>query len=550
MACDKLVPISNMYDVWDASGNYKVAIKMDVSDISSAYNSKLIDLLVGGLTKFSVDKSGVIQTASRNLWLRNASQHGFGITGSDPSIYISGQPILSFSAEGIYPFTSNQYSLGIQNKIFNRIYQTTISDSLPDITNYPHSGSWGVHRNTSNETSYIAYNNGTGIDYIGFNLVNVSVFDEGSLLTNRLQNLNFVGSGVTATITGNVVTVNIPGGGGAGTFTGVSTDDTIIGDGYLTPLSVAFSDDSGNIITLGSDNKLYVSSTAYKLTTKYYNSIISQDTKTYNFSGIGVIINDLGGGEMLVNIPGTDTFTNPTPMPQTLGGLSAGTTFNMRTLTGLVNDLLYPYQSPAFTSFSFNQTTPIEVGNSIVAGTKTFSWATSNSANVQPNTVDIEDVTNATVLADNIANDGSENIAIGSITKTSATSHTWRISALNTNSVSFNRTFSVAWQWRIYYGESLSGTLNESLIESLRVNTLSATANGDYSFLGGGYKYLCYPTAMGLRTTFTDQLTKLNVAMETPYTVSVTNAYGVNTDYYVHRTTNILGSSIVIEVSA
>jgi hypothetical protein len=55
---------------------------------------------------------------------------------------------------------------------------------------------------------------------------------------------------------------------------------------------------------------------------------------------------------------------------------------------------------------------------------------------------------------------------------------------------------------------------------------------------------------MGLRTTFTDQLTKLNVAMETPYTVSVTNAYGVNTDYYVHRTTNILGSSIVIEVSA
>ena len=41
----------------------------------------------------------------------------------------------------------------------------------------------------------------------------------------------------------------------------------------------------------------------------------------------------------------------------------------------------------------------------------------------------------------------------------------------------------------------------------------------------------------------------LPVPFEAPYTVSVTNSYGVATNYNVHRTTNILSGAITIIVS-
>ena len=54
---------------------------------------------------------------------------------------------------------------------------------------------------------------------------------------------------------------------------------------------------------------------------------------------------------------------------------------------------------------------------------------------------------------------------------------------------------------------------------------------------------------MGTATTFKDSTTNLDVPMEAVYTVSVTNAYGITTNYNVHRTTNILGSTINIIIS-
>jgi hypothetical protein len=48
---------------------------------------------------------------------------------------------------------------------------------------------------------------------------NISVSDEGSLLTSGVTSFNFTGAGVTATAATNAVTVNVPGGGG-GTSTG------------------------------------------------------------------------------------------------------------------------------------------------------------------------------------------------------------------------------------------------------------------------------------------------------------------------------------------
>jgi hypothetical protein len=261
---------------------------------------------------------------------------------------------------------------------------------------------------------------------------------------------------------------------------------------------------------------------------------------------------------------GSVLYTNATAVPSTIGGIAVGSTFTNQTMQQMWDALLYPYQSPTFASFSISgQSTPIEVGTTI-SGTKTFAWSTTNSSNVQTNTVNINDVTNSVVLLTSSANDGSEVITLpSSITKTVPSSHQWQISAVNTNIITFNRTFTVNWYWKIYYGTSSNVTLTESDIESLANSGLVNTYAGSFVYVSGGYKYFCIPDSFGSPNSFKDDATNLTVAMATNsddvfYSniangiyyglVSVTNVNGNTTNYKVYRTKNILGGSITIDV--
>lgn len=243
-----------------------------------------------------------------------------------------------------------------------------------------------------------------------------------------------------------------------------------------------------------------------------------------------------------------DTYTNVTPVPTTIGGISSGTTFANKTMQEMWDSLLYPYQTPAFSSFGFDQSSPIEVGTTL-SGNKTFTWATSNSGNITADSITIRDQTDSSDLAIGLSNDGTETLDIGSVQKTSATSHTWRISAVNTKSATFTRDVSIAWQWRRYFGESAEGTLDETMVKALRVSGLTSGFAGDYSFNAGGYKYVAYAAVLGTATTFKDKGTNLDIPFEAPETVSVTNAQGQTTNYRVHRSTNIMGGAVTIAVS-
>jgi hypothetical protein len=260
----------------------------------------------------------------------------------------------------------------------------------------------------------------------------------------------------------------------------------------------------------------------------------------------GIPLDNVGSG----GSGGTTTYTNGLPTPVAVGGWEAGSTFASKTMKEMWDGLLYPYQYPAFSSFSISgQSTTLEVGDSTSAN-PTFLWATSNSSNVSTNTIDIFDVTGSAQLANNIANDGSESIVLAAITKTSVASHSFRIEGTNSKSAIFSRTYAVSWLWKKFYGQSANpGPLTEAGIEGLVTGTLSSSYSGSYPFGAGGYKYLCYPTTFGTATTFKDQLTQLDVAMETPYTITITNDFGISQSYRVHRTTNILGAEITIVVS-
>lgn len=249
-------------------------------------------------------------------------------------------------------------------------------------------------------------------------------------------------------------------------------------------------------------------------------------------------------------VTGIVTYTNSTPVPVTIGGIDAGTTFTSASMQYMFDSLLYPYQYPAVTSFAIaGQATTLEVGDSIAAN-RTFTWATSNSANVSANSISIYDQTASVLISGGLANDGTEATAYPAVTKTTNTSNVFRLDAKNSKNQTISRTYTVSWQWRVFNGSSVTeGPLVESEVEALTTSSLKSGFAGTYSFAAGGYKYIAYPASFGTATLFTDQLTNFNVAMQAPYTVSVTNAFGQTTNYNVHRTTNVLGSSINIVVA-
>jgi hypothetical protein len=191
------------------------------------------------------------------------------------------------------------------------------------------------------------------------------------------------------------------------------------------------------------------------------------------------------------------------------------------------------------------------VGNSIPAGNITFTWSTAQSSNIQPDTITIQNTTDSVTYVTNSTNDGTETIALSNpLVINTQGSKTFRVSAINTQNSTLSRNYSVSWYWRIYYGESTDTSLDTEVeVEALRSNLLASSASRTYSFIEGGYKWLAYPTSMGLKTTFQDADTGFPVAMEVPITVSLTNMYGVTQNYYVHRTYNVLGGSIRISVS-
>lgn len=245
------------------------------------------------------------------------------------------------------------------------------------------------------------------------------------------------------------------------------------------------------------------------------------------------------------------TYTNPTPMPFSVGNINAGETFNEVPLSIMWDKLLYPYMSPAFTQFSFPYTSPMEVGFTFPGGNHTFTWTTSNSVNVKPDTIEISDTTTSTVIASGLANDSSHVASLPPVTNTVATSHTWGITGINTRDLQFSRSFSLNWQWAVYFGENVLGALTEGQIESLRAKQLMANSAATYDFIAYpmGYKYIAYPTLFGLKTTFINPANGFAFAMEPATVVSVTNDYGITTDYYVHRSTNTLSGAISCQVS-
>lgn len=200
-------------------------------------------------------------------------------------------------------------------------------------------------------------------------------------------------------------------------------------------------------------------------------------------------------------------YSNSTPMPVSVGGLEAGTTFSSLTMTSLLNNLLYPYQYPSFTAFSISgQSTTLECGEEIAAGAHTFVWSVSNGANVQSNSIAIRDVSAGADLANSLANDGTESVNTGvAITKiVTGQTQQWSVRGTDSNADPISaRTFTVVWYSPFYYGVGAVG-LSVAQVQGL-TKQIVATGNKTYTFSPSNQVYYCaYPASYGVLTSILD----------------------------------------------
>lgn len=258
------------------------------------------------------------------------------------------------------------------------------------------------------------------------------------------------------------------------------------------------------------------------------------------------------------------------PTTITVGGVPIGTDLGFVSVPWqtIFIQTYYPYANPTFSSFIITgQATTVEVGTTI-SGNHSFAWTFTNIGNVQANTMDILDVTGAVSLATNISIVSPSTQNVGSVQLVLPGTYQWRGSADNTNLVTFNSAFfTVTWEWKVYTGTSASVTLNEAGIEGLVTAALQAGFANTYNFAAGNYKYFCWPDSMGSPTAgtgFKDTNTLLSVAMASAVDnafysnvqngwsyglVSVTNTFGITTNYRVYRTKFQLGSTLQVLVS-
>ena len=276
--------------------------------------------------------------------------------------------------------------------------------------------------------------------------------------------------------------------------------------------------------------------------------IITTTEKTYD---LGLLRIKTGGGGGSSNGDSNFTYSNTLPMPTTVGGWPAGSTFSNISLNELWTTLLYAYPFPIFSLFTIGSiTTLIEVGDVIAAGNYNANWLIDNPQMLANNSIDINYITGSIQLANNLPDSPPQSIILPIISFNVPTPVIFRISAMDTTSNTFSRDFIVNFVSKIYVGESLLTSLTETDIKDLRIRELAETIDGSYDLLAGGYKWFCYPVTMGIRTEFKDLDTNYGVAMNTVEIVSVTNDYGITEDYYCYRTFNILGGAISIGVSS
>jgi hypothetical protein len=271
-------------------------------------------------------------------------------------------------------------------------------------------------------------------------------------------------------------------------------------------------------------------------------------TGTITYTGFGlyvvngvIIYNGLGtGGDSGSTYTGTATIS--------VGNISAGTSFTDADLQEMMSALLEAYLEPAFSSFSLQGISTLEIGDSIT-GNRTFSWTSSQPQNAN-DAVLIRDVTGGNaVIQSGLPKSGSyvNDFSLAPITKTTPnTSHTFRVENTDTQAGSYSKNYSPVWRARFYWGKNANTTINETEVKALNNNQLRSSVAGSYSFsTGDGYVYICCVSNFTINSM---ESGGFNVPYSLVDTINGFTMNGVSVNMRIYRTDNILNGAVTINV--
>jgi len=267
----------------------------------------------------------------------------------------------------------------------------------------------------------------------------------------------------------------------------------------------------------------------------------------------------------LTNIISTGaTYTNASPTPSTIGGIAVGSTFTNRTMKQMWDALLYPYQTPVWSTFTTTpSTTTYEVGTTV--NITAFSWSATNSSNINSGSIGIAKTGAGTIIS-GLNYSATPYSYSDSLTNSSSTSIVYTISGTYTNvtTTTINKTFTINWNFKRYYGVSATSTtptsglitglsgsdLTTSLVGSLTFNptsqylyfAIASTYTQPTSFKVGGFN-------LALQGSSIDSFYNVaNVSGLYYGVISITNTNGVATNYNIYRSANALSSTTTVVI--
>lgn len=235
-----------------------------------------------------------------------------------------------------------------------------------------------------------------------------------------------------------------------------------------------------------------------------------------------------------------------------------------------LDKILYPYVKPTFTSFTIQgKPTTLELGQYLstsTGGTDIFNWGFSNVNNISlTNGYSIVDITANQNIVTNILPrttiTNTSNILYPIMHNTNGSTHVFVISGKDTNGGVFQKSLTLTWQPRIFWGTSTKDTIltNAEIMALVNSNTggskLTGVIQNSITMDGNGqYIWICMPVSFGKAIEADGSISKFLVgglanSFWNLFTVSFTNQYGYTSSYYLYRSVTVsFGTSIKIQI--
>jgi hypothetical protein len=245
---------------------------------------------------------------------------------------------------------------------------------------------------------------------------------------------------------------------------------------------------------------------------------------------------NLGGG-------GGGVYTGASPTNVTVGALTAGSDIAGLSLQDIIQSMTSTYLAPAFSSFSVSgQAQTVEVGTSI-SGTRSFTFSVSNVGNIEPNTLDIRDVTANTLLGSGLPFSSPQTLGINSILlNANGSIQQWRGEGINTQAGTFQSTnFTVTSRFLRFFAPVAVTPTNSAEVRVLPSTFQTANVNTFILTTGTTQQRFFVALPPGRTITSVIDLTNLNANITSAYTslgtITVNDIGGTPRDYNAYQLT-------------